>query len=179
MISLRVAARFLRADLSPPLGEPGGPCQVIQRIRNEVSSPELQRKLIQEVSKGDDLSNPEAAKVYDMDQESGNQLIRRIMIGPHAQYRMDLRGITVEDVQRTLETFAKVLNDWKSQKSFQYTKHTTALMYGDEIEFTDPKSKLKVVFAMKGKDSAQIITTYWIGVRDPKVPSGGCPVSGS
>jgi len=51
-LALRVAARYLRADLQPPLGDPGGPCQVIQRIEEEVPNPNLREHLIDEVEEG-------------------------------------------------------------------------------------------------------------------------------
>ena len=175
-LAQRVVARYLQADLHPPLGVPGGPCQVIQRIREEVRTPDMQQQMVKEVSKGDDLSNPEAAKVYELDREAGTGPIRQILIGPHAQYRMDLRRITVRHVQATFSGFFKRLNDLKSQSSPMYVYYAKRLMEGQPIEYEDPKVKLLVIFAMEGRDSAKIITTYWPGTNDPRMPPGGCPV---
>lgn len=176
MKALRVAARF-QADLQPPLGEPGGPCQVVRRIKDEVTSPELQRKLVQEVMHGDSLSNPEAAKIYDLDLESiQTPLFKQVVIGPHAQYRMDLRGITVKEIQETLSLFAKMINDLKSQHSPRYKQLTEALAYGEEIEWMNPKNKLYTVFVPAGKDKIKLISTYWKGSPDPRLPPGGCSI---
>jgi len=171
----RVLARFLAADLDPPLGEPGGPCQVVRRIRDQVSSPVLQEHLIDEVEHGADLSNPEAAKVYHLDHEPGTGFIKQILIGPHAQYRMDLRAVTVDDVRGALATFNKQLAQHQSRNPKLHTLLTTKLTYGDEIRFEGP-SRLTVVFAMKGA-AAMIVTTFWDGVPDPRAPSQGCPVA--
>lgn len=170
----RVLARFLAADLEPPLGNPGGPCQVIRRIREKVPTSTLREHLIDEVEYGADLSNPEAAKVYHLEHEPGIGFIKRIQIGPHAQYRMDLRGVTVGDVRDTLAAFNEQLERHRSQSPKLHTQLTTKLMYGDEVRFVGP-SRITVVFAMKGV-VAIIITTFREGMPDPRVPAQGCPV---
>lgn len=170
----RVLARFLAADLHPPLGDPGGPCQVIHRIRDQVPSPVLQKHLIEEVEHGDDLSNPEAAKIYHLDREPGVAFIKQIVVGPHAQYRMDLRSVTIDDVRAALAAFNKQLEQYETRSPKLHTQLTTKLAYGDEIRFESP-SGLTVVFAMKGV-AAMIITTFWAGAPDPRMPSNGCPI---
>ena len=170
----RVLARFLAADLHPPLGEPGGPCQVIRRIRDEVPSEPLQRRLIDEVEQGDDLTNPEAARVYQVEQERGIGFIKKLLISPHAQYRMDLRSVTVDDVRAALLDFNKQLEQHGTDDPRLHTQLTTKLAYGDNIRF-ESDARLSVVFAMKG-GAATIITTFWTGEPAPRVPARGCPV---
>jgi len=164
-----------RADLQPALGYPGGPCHVIQRIQEEVRNPRLRDQLVQEVQEGDDLSNPEAAQVYDLEQERGAGFARRIVIGPHAQYRMDLRGVTVPQVRAALKEFTKKLNDWKAQRHPSYTQITQDLSYGESVQFTDHMG-LTIVFAVHARDTVKLVTTYYKGERDPKMPSNGCRI---
>jgi len=171
----RVAARYRLADLSPPLGDPGGPCQVIQRIQEEVRTPALQDHLIDEVEDGVDLANPEAAKIYHLDRELGVRFVRNILIGPHAQYRMDLRSITVKNVQDALAGFGKLVNDLKSRKHPGYDSYARQLNSGEPIKYTDRKLDLTVVFALEGRDTVKVITTYWPGKETPRIPTKGCP----
>lgn len=167
--------KFKLADLTPPLGYPGGPCYVVQRIDQEIREPRLKDHLIDEVESGHSLTNPEAAKVYDLEAEPGVGIAKRILIGPHAQYRMDLRQITVPQIRATLKTYSKLLNDWKSQKSPKYQ----AWARGEKILFTEPRLGLTIVFAPAGRDTLKLITTYWEGEPDPKPPGVGCEVVSS
>jgi hypothetical protein len=171
---LRVAARFQRiADLMPPLGKPGGPCQVIQRIEDNVRNPALKGELEREVGTGHTLSNPDASKIYPLDREPGAGRIKNLLISSHAQYRMDLRSVTVEDVQRALTNWSKALNDLKSQKNPSYDRMIREMNAGS-VEWNDPKSGLFLVFEVRG-DQAAIITTYWKGQKDPRaVPPAAC-----
>ena len=164
-------------DLSPALGYPGGPCQVVQRIQKEVRNPRLRDQLIEEIEHGDSLSNPEAAKVYDMESERGVGIAKRLLIGPHTQYRMDLRGITVPLIRLVLGRFLKQLNDWKSQKDHRYVRITTDLARNEPVEFTDPRLRLTIVFASAGSGAVKLVTTYWKGERDPKMPNHGCKLA--
>jgi hypothetical protein len=175
-LARKVVRRYL-ADLHPPLGDPGGPCQVIRRIHEEIRSPRLEDQLTEEVEKGEDLSNPEAAKVYQIDRELGVNFVRNILIGPHAQYRMDLRSVTVKDVQQALAGFNKMLNTLRSKKSPAAEGYQRQLARGEPIKWIDPKTNLTVVFAMESRDTLKVVTTYWPGVETPKIPAQGCPVT--
>ena len=172
----QVLRRFL-ADMSPPLGDPGGPCQVIKRIKDEVPPAKAER-MIKEVMRGDDLTNQEAFEVYDVDVESGNKLIRKIEIGAHAQYRMDLRSIKVNDIRRAMMSFVKLLEDLKRRGDRDFELYSDDLMQGNHIEFVDPQSHLFVVFAAtREPGTVKVVTTYWKGREGhPRMPSNGCPV---
>jgi len=165
-----------RGDLVPALGYPGGPCQVVQRIEQEVRDPKLRSQLVNEIKDGDDLSNPEAAKIYDVEQERGAGFSRKLLIGPHAQYRMDLRGITVPQVRAALVSFTKILNDWKSQHDPRYVRYTTDLL-GEGVNFTEPRMGLTIVFAAMGVGAIKLITAYWKGESDPSVSNLECDYS--
>jgi len=169
-----------QADLTPPLGYPGGPCHVVKRIHEEVQSPRLQDHLTDEVEKGKALSNPEAAKVYDIEVETGPKgPFKKLLIGPHAQYRMDLRGIQVPVVRGAIQDFLKNLNDWKSRQDWQYDHYNEMLARGEPVEWTYDRAKLFVVFTQHGRDAVKLVTTYWKGIKDPQGPGlGQCDVQG-
>ncbi len=171
-VEARVAARFT-ADLSPPLGKPGGPCQVVQRIDKTVKNPAEKQNLIEDIESGESLSNPDAAKVYRIETEAGSGIIGKILITSHAQYRMDLRSITVEDVKKSLAGFGTQLASWQQQGSKAFTHFAGMLERGEKVEWVDPRSKLDVVFQLVSGDTVRLITTYWKGVKDP-APSGDC-----
>ena len=181
----RVADRHLHrvADIDPPLGWPGGPCHVIDRIRGHVRNPRLRESLVDEVEFGEDLTNPEAAQVY------GRELIERnvreplpfkmhtrhLVIGPHAQYRMDLRGITVPMVRAAIAAWAKDWANERSRKSPLARRWEMDLSHGEGVRYVDPRSGVTVVFALMGQDSIKIITTFWDGGSNPYPPGdGGC-----
>ena len=166
-----------RADLSPPLGNPGGPCHLIQRIKDEVDNQKVEDLLVDRVWKNKELDNSAAAEVYDLEVESGAGMIQKMVIGPHAAYRMDLRGVTVEKLRAALAAFSKQFQDWKAQKSFEYDDHVDSLSRGEPINWYDKKTNLEVVFVANGPAAVKIVTTYFKGKPDPKARPGQCVVA--
>ena len=167
----------VQADLNPQLGWPGGPCHVVERVEKEVRSPRLRDQLTEKIEHGDKLTNPEANKVYDPDTERGTKakLFQRFRILPHAQYRMDQRGVTVHDLRIFFGDFAKLFYDSKSRDGWEYRKWSEDMAYGKEIAWTNKRSgKLTVVFTADGRGNVVIITAYWEGLADPKPPPRGC-----
>ena len=169
-ITRRVASRFLQADLMPPLGYPGGQCHVVQRIVDEIRSPRLEQSLREQVESGKDLPNPAARKVYDPEKTKGAWKFD-MMITPHAQYRMDLRGITEPEVRRALGNAFKTINNERSQG---HLERYDRLMRGGEIEYYDERLDVFLAFTVRNK-TAVIITTYRKKEKDPKRPTT-CPV---
>jgi hypothetical protein len=163
----RIARRWMQADLNPPLGMPGGPCQVIRRIEDNVRNPQLKEELKEDVSRGLKVENADAAKIYRLESEHGIGKIRAISISPHAQYRMDQRSITVDDLRAGFASFLKYWNDERSKKSPIGVRLDSDMAYGSSIEYLDKKTKLLIVFKMQ-RDTAVVITTYWEGKPDPK-----------
>jgi DNA topoisomerase-1 len=166
------------ADLNPSLGWPGGPCHVVERIENEVRNPRLKDQLQDKVEDGDKLTNPEANKIYRMDKERGTKIkfLQSIVITPHAQYRMDQRNITVNDLRLSLGNFGKAFYDSKSKGDWEFQKWSEDMAYGKEIVWEDSKhAKLVIVFKADGRGNVLIITTYWAGKSDPR-PTGTCEV---
>lgn len=176
----RVAARYVarRADLQPPLGWPGGPCHVIDRVRREVGNPRLREGLIDDIEYGDSWSNPEAAQVYDIEIEAlpAGTRFKRLVLGPHGQFRMDLRGITVPQVRVALLSFFMAYLAEKSRGSFLAKRWEEGFSRSSAITWVDPKLRLTVVFAATGSD-IKLVTTYWEGGSDAHPPGeGGCDI---
>lgn len=104
------------ADLQPPLGYPGGPCYVVQRILEEVEEPKLQAELIDDIQKGKELSNPAASKVYDLETERGVGPIKQMVIGPHAQYRGVYTILNIIDGKVYVGVSSDIFGRWKVHK---------------------------------------------------------------
>jgi hypothetical protein len=174
----RVADRWVskRADLDPPLGWPGGPCHVIDRARAEVRNPRLREELVDDIEAGEDWTNPEAAQVYDLQVEAPPRGTRykRLVIGPHTQYRADLRGVTVPQLRAAVGSFFRAYQAERSRGGPLAQRWQRDLEGGQPITWTDRKLHVTVVFATKGEE-LKVITAYWEGVRDPTPPGeGGC-----
>lgn len=171
-----VALRHLRADLSPPLGYPGGACYLLERIRKNVRNPADAESMISDVSEGGDLTLTEASRVYGLGTEAPpvKTRFKKVLLSPHAQYRMDLRGITVPEVRLALKSFNKAFLDAKSRNDPTYRRWTTDMAHDTGIAWTDPQTGLTVVFAAGGDGTvAKVITVYWPG--HDELDGGSCP----
>ena len=142
----------------------------MDRIRQNVSNADLADDLVDDVEVGKDLSNPEAAKVYRLDQERApdKTSFKRLLIGPHAQYRMDLRGVTVPEIRIALTSFNRAFLNAKSRNDHQYKQWVADLRRDEGVRWTDTKIGLTIVFAVKPDLSVQLITTYWANGDDPR-----------
>jgi len=165
-----------QSDLHPPLGNPGGPCQVIERIERNIRSPRLKDDLVEDVNTGEDLSNQDTSKVYPILHEHGVGSIKQVEITSHGQYRMDLRGITVEDVRHAIGSLLQQMGEWRVKKNPAYERMSTALERGDKIEWVNPKSSLKIVLSPIGGGVVRLVSTFWKGVPDPPPPHGSCVI---
>jgi len=166
----RVASRYMNADLAPPLGYPGGPCHVMQRIRQNVKNPVLAEDLIDDVEVGADLSNPEASKVYGIERERAPDKtpFKNLQISAHAQYRMDLRGITVPEIRIALASFNRAFLNAKSRNDSQYANWVSDLRRDEGVRWTDPKIGLTLVFSIKPDLTVFLITTFWDLMDKPR-----------
>ena len=179
----RVAFRYLQSDLSPSLGRSDSPCDLLKRIDQEVKNPKQKDKLLHLVENGHDLKNSEAHIIYDPITESGygKSKFKQIDITPHAQYRMDLRGVDVRELKSALFEFQKVVQRDLSQKGWS--------KYEDQMEkylvtFID-SSGLKVVFEplfhkdvpdLRNLYGATIITAYYKNQFAPNVNRSQCGI---
>jgi hypothetical protein len=161
----RIARNWLRqkvADLNPPLGHPGGTCHVVDRIIEEIRNPRLEQELVEEVQRGQELSNPEARQVYDPERERGAWKYK-LLLTPHAQYRMDLRGISVPEIRAALDSFFRVMNDERSKGD---TAKWDRFNRGLKVEWHDKRTNTFFVFT-GGHNEVTVITTYKPGEPDP------------
>jgi hypothetical protein len=163
------------ADLFPALGsKPRGPCRVVDRINKRVpagSRPDL----IETVKSDEDLTNSQAAQIYRVEDERGPHPFTQFEIRPHAQYRMDLRGITVSDLKATLSRFVLQVEEWRRTRDPKFEQLFRGVR---EYRYLDPKSGLTLVFALneRGRNLVpSIVTVFWKGDEDPKYPAEGCP----
>lgn len=159
------------ADLSPPLGKPGGPCHVINRIDTQVSNPLVKENLIDEIEHGDKFTNADASVVYGPEEEFLGGIFRKMQLSSHAQYRMDLRGITVAMVQRSLMDLSTVMG------KDQYVMRDVYRSSGTGYRWDDPKRGITIVIDPRGRDTVRVVTVYHTGGRDPSPPGeGGCSI---
>jgi 2'-5' RNA ligase len=168
-----LAASLKRADLYPALGLPSeaGVCYVMDRVKSEVRNQKLREELIGDLEEGEFDSKGEQA-VYDAMVEHGPGKAQMVLV-EHVQRRMDERGITVPEIRLSLQHFMKWLNDEKSRKTPAAREHEERLAWGRRIVWTDKKLGLEIAFAYQNKRFV-VITAYWLGDSDPKIPPGGC-----
>jgi len=172
LLALRYAVRrdsgLVQADLNPSLGHPGGPCQVIERIDQEIKNPGQRESLVDQVESGSDLSNAEANKIYDLNAEPGpsGTRFKQILLTPHAQYRMDLRGVNVSDLKLYFKRFQKAWADARSRQDPVARQWESDMAWRQPIRWSDSQG-LFVSFVVEDR-VARIITVYWEGLSDPR-----------
>jgi cation transport regulator ChaC len=146
-----------------------------------VRNPKLRDELVDDVEGYKGLSNTDATKVYKLEVEKGAKakFLQRIRITPHAQYRMDQRGITISDVRVALMHFAKAFYDSKSHQGSFYQNRSEELARGEKILWVAKKiGRLAIVFVSAGQGTLTLVTTYWEGLGDPKpVDESVCKVA--
>lgn len=160
--SRRLALRYAAvrwADLSPPLGYPGGSCHLMERVREEAPVRE-QEGLIEKIEEGQNLTLSESSQIYGLEGERGatGSSFKAMVLKPHAQYRMDLRGVTVADLKRYFQNFQR---EWSKRKSKGWDTWEEAVNTRRKIEWTDPKTKLFVSFQPMNPKQIAIITAFW------------------
>jgi hypothetical protein len=157
-----------KADLNPPLGRPGGPCHVVRRIEDEVRSPAVKEQLVTKVEQGDDLSNPEVGRVYTLELQKTRGFINKLYIGPHAQYRMDLRSVTSKDLKEAIEELGKIYHAARKSGDARKLRRFEDFQNGEKLEHVTPAG-LKIVIAPE-RDGAKLVTTFWKGQPKPAAP---------
>jgi len=171
LLRQEAVARTRTADLNPPLGRPGGPCHVVRRIEQGVGSPNLRDRLVTKVEDGHSLSNPEAAAVYELDLEKTRGLVPRLLVGPHAQYRMDLRGVTVRDLKEAVEELGRAYHAARKDGDARRLVPFESFLKGGMLDYVTSQGLALVLAPEKG--GARVVTTFWKGQPDP-APPGQC-----
>ena len=166
---LRIANLYMQklADLpGTPLGFPGGPCGLVERVKEELP-PNQQAPVIQTIQRHGPF--PER-KVYQPHKTRGAWKFQ-FELTPHAQYRMDLRSVTEPEIRRAISDFFQEMNALRSRGDNTLWKKFTSF---ERIEYESKRlHNLVVVFQLdhNGKE-VDVITTFRRGEPDPR---GSCP----
>lgn len=150
------------ADLQPPLGINGGHCKVVERINQRVRDPDEKRGLIRQVLRGVGLDNKDAMVIYSLEPEKLNGM--PFVLGPHLQYKMDFRSITIDQVRKGLLNYYNAAKSGTAPKVTRDTKTT----------WLDPSGLEMSIGVSAAKGVLMVITAYWKGKPDPKAPADGC-----
>jgi hypothetical protein len=160
-----------KSDLNPMLGFPSGICQVVERVDDKLNEGYIEQSIIEKVENGEDLDNLESSIVYPRIVEKPlehNKLINTIELTSHAQYRMDLRGITTGDIKVSFKNFVRQYYNEKSQNTGQYLTWESAIRIGAPIKFIDKKlGDLVLAFNVR-KGNATVKTVFFLGEQNPR-----------
>lgn len=167
-----------------PLGRPGGPCQIIHNIENAGLPDKIKEDMKKDIHLGDDLDNADASKIYeDKTVQLGGGLIPKVSLSNHAQYRMDLRSVTVDSLKSAFYEFEKWFKHKKRNKrdvSLDDMDKLERLVNGQSIRFEARKIGLTIIFRVTRDKSAHLISAWWQGRPNPKPPKPGeCRIGAS
>ncbi len=184
--------RAVRADLYPPLGKDPGPCKIVDRIRDHTKiSPAVKNQLLSEfVQNPTGMTNAQARIVYKDEMERGTSPFDPVLITPHAQYRMDLRGVTVSHIQSALTKFKAWFMNPRNRPWLEKLQHSGRIQLivdgatgATELDQSprEPGTTVRfryegrvIVFGLESRTLA-VVTTFIEGSEDPRMPPGGCP----
>lgn len=160
-----------RADLYPPLGVNGGPCRVVDRILSRHFPEKSEEVLVHEVETGHSLDNPSAARVYErpIRERTTTSPIVPYTIGPHAMYRMDLRLVTLKDLNAAISEYFATLSKLRARSDNDFQVELRKRLARGWVS----SKGLFIQLAVHQGDPV-VVTAYWDGVDDPSPPSGGC-----
>lgn len=170
LLELERRVAHLEADLSPPLGKPGGVKHTTQRIDDALpdGSPK-EIELIDTVNKGIGISNQDARIVYRFEDCNpvldGTTMIKGFCESSHGQFRMDQRSISVRKIQEFFFNLEKYLERNETNRLTYDLRDS--INRGMETKWTDERGgKLTVVFRIE-RGIAKIITAYYKDKKDP------------
>ena len=122
------------SDLKPPLGT--DMCSIYDRMHRQIpvlketKDPQLAIKLLNmynKIEKGEDLDKSEEHKMYSPFTETYSNLdfFKEVYLTTHAQYRMDLRGLSVKELGQVLGRWEdKLKNNRQARKAFNKLAHS-------------------------------------------------------
>lgn len=169
LLELEMRVADLEADLSPPLGKPGGVKHTTDRIDDALPDGPFQDELIQTVNDGKGISNQHAREIYPkLDCNvalDGLKIFKGFCITSHGQFRMDQRTVPVRKLQEFFWNLEKYMErNETNRRAFDLIRDVEN---GWETKWTDDRSQgLTVVFRREG-EIAKIITTYYKNKKDP------------
>jgi hypothetical protein len=144
----------------------------MERVTEKVRNPGRREDMIQDIESGEEFTPAEAALLFPPREEPGvrGTKFKGIYLTTHAQYRMDLRGIALHDVERALFDFHQTWSREKSKNSFIYQEMQSDLEWGRKVKWQD-RLGLTVVFQPSSKQRGfvvSVITAYWTGDPTPR-----------
>ena len=169
LLELEMRVADLEADLSPPLGKPGGVKHTTDRIDDALDDGPFQDALIKTVNEGGGISNQHAREIYPkLDCNvalDGLKIFKGFCITSHGQFRMDQRTVPVRKLQEFFWNLEKYMErNETNRRAFDLIR---AVEKGWETKWTDDRTQgLTVVFRREG-EIAKIITTYYKNKKDP------------
>lgn len=152
----------------------------MQRIDDALNGP-IENALIEKVEEAEDLTNAEANRIYKPEADRGatGTQFKKIVLTPHAQYRMDLRGITLSQIRWALKGFHDHYSREKSRGSFIFRQLESELQFTREIKWVDKASGITLVFvamSVGGAMGARIITCYRAGEDEDRIDRSECGI---
>jgi hypothetical protein len=161
-----------------PLGLPGGPCHIIRDIEQERLPDKLKQELVEDIEKGKSLSNSDADKIYKPKRVPAKKihLFRSIFLTSHAQYRMNLRGVTEMELQGAFNEFGRWFAARKQSDKIKPKDQRlmSDLAYGEAVRFEANRIGLTVVFAVDSRrKEARLVSCWWTGQENPPRPTPG------
>lgn len=143
------------ADLSPPLGFPGGPCHLKTRVEQTVRNPRYRDMILDTIEVQGHLDKSQERVVYDRHVEKDRK--GRIILPGHVQHRMDQRGITVPEIKLAIKEF--MISNSSQRRLFEH---------GERVRMVSKiVPGLFVALEKNGRDRV-VVTTYWEGQPDPR-----------
>lgn len=168
-----------RADLNPALGfSTDGYCHSKKRVMDNTSMGRLRKEFLGYLDRGNfkvEVPNPLLKAVYKKELVEGGvggrgKYFRQIILSSHAQFRMDLRGVTVSDIRQAFKNYKREMEDLPRRKRVELERK---FEMGEKIDFPDYNgTKLFIAFIPQEKGRKVFIkTVYWINGSDPKPKS--------
>lgn len=172
---MNISSQILRLarDLNPSLGLfTEGPCLVMDRVRENVD-PRSVNDIVIDLEDDGELTKKHEHLIYDPLTSPGPNNTE-LDFSEHAQFRMDLRSISIPLIKSSLQNFMKDYLNAKSRQDPKAKRIEEDLMRSEPISWEDKKLGITVVFRRVGKTQFRIITTYWNGVKLPKFSPHKC-----
>jgi hypothetical protein len=168
----------VRKEARLPLGEPGGPCQVLYNIEESDLPDSVEDELREEVYEDGKLLDKEHEVYSNQEIQADIPPFTTILLTSHAQHKMDLRAIREEDVKSAFEEFSKWFmyrkNNPSSLSKEDERKIKDLQTRGETIKFEGNRTGLTLVFDVGNRpDKVRLVTTWWEGLPDPDPPDPG------
>lgn len=161
-----------------PLGDPGGPCQVIYNIEDSDLPESVKEEMKGDVREDGELDKGDEKALYDRKTlQLREGFFDSLVLTDHVQHRMDLRSVSADDLKDAFHEFGRWFSYRKEnprEMSRDDKEKIQGLKQKETIKFEASKSGLTIVFTLGDRiDELVLVTTYWTGKPDPDAPSPG------